>query len=157
MEIKEFTAKTCKQLAQEVTELLKPLAEKYGLTLRPAGGKYSDIAWTGKFEFKLGNPEKLEENSKKTFEMYADIFGLKPSDYGKLVRLGSSFYKIAGIKTSAHKRNIIIEKDGKRYITTPEDVIKGLARGSKQSGEYESMVISSKDIGTLNLSDLEGE
>ena len=156
MEIKQFTPKVCKQLAQEITELLKPLADKYGLTVRAAGGRYSDIAWTGKFEFKLGNPEKLQENDKKTFEMYADVFGLKPSDYGRLVRLGSSLYKIVGIKTSAHKRNIIIEKDGKHFITTPEDVINGLAKWSKQF-ESESIVLTNKDVGTLNLSDLEGE
>ena len=153
MEIKQFDSKICKQIQLEMMELLKPLTEKYGLIVNPLSGSYTDISWKAKLEFNLDNPEKIQEDAKKTFEMYADIYGLLPSDYGKRIRLGGKFYTIAGIKTSAHKRSIVImREDGKRFITTPQDVLCGLNRIKPIS---ESFVLTGKDIGKLNLSDID--
>ena len=152
MEIKQFSRAVCKSLAEEVTEALEPLAKKYGLTLENGSGSFTPASWTKKIIFKVGDDEVQRKAEEKRFKELASYYDLEPDDYGKTIQFAGKPYKIIGIRTKASKRPVQIQRyDGKIFVTSADEVRRKLGR----KDSYESITLTSKDIGTLNLSDLE--
>lgn len=156
MKVTEFSRKICRELSEEIFTALEPVAQKYNLTLEKKGGSFTLSEWTHKIIFKVGDEEIQEEAAKQKFASQAFWYGLKPDDYGKTLMLSGRQFKITGIKPRASKKPILIERDdGRIFVISDTEVRKQLGR--KDENNSESIVLTSKDVGTLNLSDLEGE
>ncbi len=79
------------------------------------------------------DPVAAEEERQRT-KMYWDLncwrAGLQPDDYGKVIEIGATKYRISGYKENARINSIFItdDKTGKVYVTSPETVKKCLSR-----------------------------
>lgn len=151
MEVKEFDRAIVRNLGEEARKLLVPLAKQYGLTVRQGSGRFDTLKFTTKFEFVIADKALVAENAKKTWDTYAEFLGLSKDDFGKTVMLAGKPYKVVGLKANAHKNNVIIERNGKRYVCRPSFL------PSYKSIGTQVMEISSKDVGTLNVKDLMDE
>lgn len=97
-----FNRTNLKLLRPELEQLLKSddfktLCAKYGMTASLGNAKFSETECT--FQLKL----KAEGAAKTDFESYAVLFGLKPTDLGKVIVVGGYSYTITGINPKAPK------------------------------------------------------
>lgn len=125
------------------------------MTLDTGNGSFTPSSWTKKIIFLVGDEKAQQKEAEKKFRNLADAYNLEPDDYGKTIMFSGKPYKIIGLRTKASKRPVQIQRyDGKIFVTSTEEVNRKLGRAANN---YESLVLTSKDIGTLNLSDLEGD
>ena len=127
--IKEFNSQTLKALRVELQSDLDALELKYGLKFHVGNMTYSDTVVTIKVDAGLGNTDA----TKHKFKEYAARFGLKPSDYGKIVYVNGSQYKISGIKPKAHRYPIVMQNTdtGKMY-KFPQYVVKDVLEAANE-------------------------
>ena len=98
-----------------------------GLTVE--GGELSDIDLRHGFdiEFSVGIPMddgSLYSVDRALFEVLAEPFGLKPSDYGRIFRTGGETFRITAINPNRPKYPISAERlaDGRGYKFTVENI-----------------------------------
>ncbi|KPU83212.1 hypothetical protein JI58_09465, partial [Marinosulfonomonas sp. PRT-SC04] len=105
----------------------RKVAETHGLTVE--GGALSDIDLRHGFDigFSVGIPMddgSLYSADKALFEVMAEHFGLKPSDYGRTFRNNGEIFRITAINPNRPKFPISAERvaDGRGYKFTAENV-----------------------------------
>ncbi len=114
-----LTKRDCEQLRQEVTELLMPLAEKYGICLDSVKQACSIDADSVAINARFSLPERPESvaslKEELDFRAYAEGFGMKPSWLGQEFKRGNFTYKVAGLMVNAPDHCVVLQRsDGAR-------------------------------------------
>lgn len=120
-----FTREICRQINKELHEAAAVIAGKYGVSAEIKGGTFSPNTFVSKMEF-FGKGAK-EDNEKRTFELAAVAFGLRPEWLGAEVHVYGDTYKIVGLKPKSTKYPVVIEKNGKQYKASAADICRAMA------------------------------
>ncbi len=124
---RNLTPALCDRLRLDLLNACRKVAETHGLTVE--GGELSDIDLRHGFdiEFSVGIPMddgSLYSVDRALFEVLAEPFGLKPSDYGRIFRTGGETFRITAINPNRPKYPISAERlaDGRGYKFTVENI-----------------------------------
>ena len=99
----------------------------FGVTVKPARSKYTNGS-TGTLQVELiadgADPER------ENFERFAALYGVKPSDFGRLFTLNGVRYKLTGIEAGRPKFPFVGERTmtGGRFKFTRQSVIGAFER-----------------------------
>ena len=125
---RNLTPELCSRLRHDLLQACLAVAENHGLTVE--GGELSDINLRHGFDigFSVGIPTadgSLYSVDKALFEVMAEHFGLKPSDYGRTFRNNGESFRITAINPKRPKFPISAERvaDGRGYKFTAENVV----------------------------------
>tara|TARA_R110000787_G_scaffold5153_5_gene18994 strand:+ start:499 stop:936 length:438 start_codon:yes stop_codon:yes gene_type:complete len=113
--INKFTPKVCKEVVEEINEVLATLGDKLGLKISTKGGSYCSDSFTTKLNILLPNAKTDEEKALES--QLTDLF-LDPQS--------NSEFELVGYKTRASKRPFVIIKrsNGARYVTSENQAIR---------------------------------
>ena len=132
---RNLTPELCKRLRRDMMKACLTVAETHGLTVE--GGELSDIDLHHSFniDFRVGIPMEdgvIYSPDKAMFEVLAQHFGLKPSDYGRTFRSGQDLHRIVGINPNRPKYPISTERvsDGRGFKMPAENVVMYLQRSN---------------------------
>ena len=124
---RNLTPALCDRLRLDLLNACRKVAETHGLTVE--GGELSDIDLRHGFdiEFSVGipmNDGSLYSVDRALFEVLAEPFGLKPSDYGRIFRTGGETFRITAINPNRPKYPISAERlaDSRGYKFTVENI-----------------------------------
>ena len=129
MPILSFDKRNIENLATEVEAALQAVAQRNGLSLSRASGKFSSGTFTPKFSFNTvvltpipGTDDALGVPA--SFARQAYSVGLSPSDSGKTFSLDGKSYRIIDINTrrSAYPVSAVRTSDGKGFKFAGIDV-----------------------------------
>lgn len=109
----------CEQLRKEATELLIPLAEKYGICLDSVKQACSKDADTVAINARFSLPKRPESvatlKEELDFRAYAEGFGMQPTWLGQEFKRGNFTYKVAGLTVNAAQKCVVLQRsDGAR-------------------------------------------
>lgn len=134
---RNLTPELCNRLRRDLLKACLTVAETHGLTVE--GGALSDIDLRHGFdiEFSVGIPTvdgSLYSAYKALFEVMAEHFGLKPSDYGRTFRNNGETFRITAINPNRPKFPISAERvaDGRGYKFAAENVVLYLLNSDHQ-------------------------
>jgi hypothetical protein len=107
-------------IENEMSVLLKPLEEKYGVNVQMRGGKFSDTCLTAKVEIaEKGTSGEVLNREATELRDHAELFNLPKDAYGKKVRVGTNEYTLIGINPRCWKAPLLGKRhDGKVYKLT---------------------------------------
>lgn len=122
--IVSFDRSICKMLNEEITDAIKPLAEKYGLSILPAGGSYDELSYTKKIKLQVKETESGKSGAAAEFARYAPMFGLPEDAFGKtFISSSGTRFRINGIRPKATRAPVIaINDNGVAYKFSAETV-----------------------------------
>lgn len=131
MKMTEISRANLNLLQNEFAKELKALGDKYGVTIRPGGGRYGGTSGEVRLRVQVQDLKKAEERAKLTWRTYANWFGFKPEDFGKTFMFRGHRYRIAGCNPNAPKNSIEVERvyDKKAYVMSPDLVKDALSAG----------------------------
>jgi len=125
--LRNLTPGLCEHVRQEMLEACKAVAERHGLAVE--GGDIGDVNLRHGFDirFRVGIPlmdGALFEPEKAMFEVMADLYGLRPSDFGRTFSTGRETFRITAIHPNRPKYPISVERipDKRGFKFTAEDV-----------------------------------
>lgn len=101
--IMKFSKPALKELRSPIEEALKELGEKYGISLRVGNGNFGDVSAKFTLEMKVADTSVLEQNDRREFSAYAQLFGLRGIDFGTRILLSGVPYEVAGFAMSRKK------------------------------------------------------
>ena len=135
---RNLTPALCDRLRRDLLNACRKVAETHGLTVE--GGELGDIDLRHGFDigFRVGIPTadgSLYSADRALFEVLAEHFGLKPSDYGRTFRTGGEAFRITAINPNRPKYPISAERiaDGRGYKFTTDNVTLYLQNSERQS------------------------
>jgi len=112
--ITAFDRVTCRAMSAEIIAALQGIADKYGVSIKPAGGRFTTDNWTNKIEVSIvDNSGTAVTKEVSNFNNYCHLFGLSKSDLGKAFSSNGKTFILCGLNPSAHKMPII----GRNAIT----------------------------------------
>lgn len=118
--IVSFDKNNANTLHDEMMVLLAPLAEKYGVKIRKAGGSIGTDTTTLKVEFRAEG----EDAEKSAFAKNANLFYCTLADYGKMATINRREVKLVGFELKRSKFCIrCFMTDEKKIMLYPEDVL----------------------------------
>jgi alanyl-tRNA synthetase len=114
-----LTENICEQLREEVTELITPLTEKYGICLDFVKDVCSEDAVSVAINARFSLPKRPESiatlKEEQDFRGYAEGFGMRAAWLGKEFKRGNFTYKVAGLVVNAPKKCVVLQRsDGAR-------------------------------------------
>lgn len=107
-----------KKIRVEVEENLKEIGKRYNIKFTAGNCTYSDEHFTLKLNgATISNSGEVQSKEALDFKAYAELFGFKPDDLGKIFNVVGVKYKIIGLKLRAHNLPIIVQRvdTGERY------------------------------------------
>ena len=112
--LKEFNRQNLKGFAADVEKAVTAVAQKYGVAVTGAAGRFSPHECTKKFEFNTGaqSGETGVDVKYKANIVYADAYGMphiKETDYNKLFTSQGQTYRFVGINTKGRRFPIIAQ------------------------------------------------
>ena len=129
---RNLTPGLCERGRREMLEACQSVAARHGLVVE--GGDLSDVNLRHGFNthFRVGVPMAdgaLFEPDKVLFEVMADAYGLKPSDFGRTFSTAGETFRITAINPKRPKYSISVERlpDRRGLKFTAEDVALFLA------------------------------
>ena len=130
MKIEQLERQEVRFLEKEMLEVLKPLMEKYGLTIRQDGGKFGGHFFNAKFHIEV--PAAATKQRKNDFDRYADMYGIK-APYGFSYENGGKTYTVESIQHNKPKNRIALTRDdGRTYQCSVEMINKAWERQAKE-------------------------
>ncbi len=121
MAITKFDRATLKALRNELDVAMKAVTEKYNISHKLGGIRFTETDFTVKVSVQVGSGA---DSARLTWEKYAPMFGLKASDFGKSFFHRGAKFKIVGIKPNARNNPVVAESArGARYVFTTDDVL----------------------------------
>jgi len=128
MKIKTFDRTNLRNLTTDISEALKTVATKYGISLTYKGARFSPSNATIKLEAAvIGASGVAESRERKDFTTYASMYNLNPAWLDKLFVHGGESFKITGLSTRKRKNPVLCvsQRNNKTYIF-PADTVKVL-------------------------------
>lgn len=91
-----------KEFRKDLDEIIKPLEEKYGVTIDLGSISFSDIEFSTKINVKNNeiNGKSVEQYE---FEKVCHLYGFKPEDYGKEFKQKDETFKFVGFNINSPK------------------------------------------------------
>jgi hypothetical protein len=132
--IKEFDKKNLNTLRADFDQAIAEVAKKHGIVIRLGNIRYDSVKATSKVEFAVTTAPDgtTTANSQEAlraadFSRYAASFGLKPDQYGAIIKHGRESYKLVGFSPRSTRFPILATRlsDGKTF-KLPESAIVGL-------------------------------
>lgn len=119
--MKKFDRVVLKALRSEIDVALRPIAEKYSISLTLGSTTFEPSRFAAKIEGAVldgdGQPASKEAEN---FTRYAQVFGFLPDDLGKSIMLSGKPYTIIGLRPTAPKRPVLLEDaNGRRNVVAP--------------------------------------
>jgi hypothetical protein len=113
----KFDRTNCRLLAEEIERALQPVAEKHGIVIRSGRGSFSPTNYTLKVECSVRLNGETVTREAEAFKRYAEHYGLKPEDLGKIISHGGRQFRIVGLKPNSRRFPVLAERlpDGKRF------------------------------------------
>lgn len=114
---------TIRRVHAAIEVAVRKVAEAEGFTVLRSRMSYDDAGFKVNIgaAWKAGTVSNVD-GEQVEWQRYAPIYGLPSDALGKSFKVGARVYKIVGIRPTAHKRPIIAECNGKRFVFAPEDV-----------------------------------
>jgi hypothetical protein len=118
MTMNQFDKPTCRLLAEEIDRALQPVAERHGIVIQHGRGSFSPTNYTLKIECSVRLNGETVTPEAEAFKRYAEHYGLKPEDLGKIISHAGSQFRIVGLKPNSRRFPILAERlpDGKRFV-----------------------------------------
>lgn len=134
MSNKQFTAPMLNELRNELNEAVDAVAKKHGLTIHFGRATYE--ALTASFNVEVGfAPSNDYDPARDIWDRNYARVGLEKDDYGKVFSFANSseLYKICGYSSKARTNSINIRRvrDGREFVTSPEEIMIALGRRNK--------------------------
>ena len=108
-------------------EIYKEIADKYGLISSSGGFSYNEtegrvrVTFQALTENENGDTETPDE---RDFRLYADGYGLKPTDFNRAFIHNGEKFKITGLKTSRRKYPVSAERvKDKKVFKFPSSIV----------------------------------
>jgi hypothetical protein len=130
MSLTKFDKETIRKLRVEMDEVLKTLADKYGIQIKAGNATFSENLVTLKVDCSILKDGKAVTKEAEAFLAYAKIIGLDPSDLGREFSLNNKTYKVLGFQPRKEKFPMICEdtKSGKMYRLPEDSVVAALKK-----------------------------
>ena len=134
--MKTMNRAACRTIQEEMMKALKPVADKFGLTVEYDGARFSSTQVTAKVKWAVVTETVGTDGASKAvpanFAADAVTLGLKPEHYGATFKSGRTEYRITGIKMSRYKYPVSAErvKDGRGFKFPVAMVLGGLPNAS---------------------------
>jgi hypothetical protein len=110
-------------------EALQAVAKEYGCTVSRKGWTYGGSYAKVSFEFALVKSDGSTMDSRAVaFVEAAGLFGLKPTDLGRIINIKGELFKITGFKPRSTRYPVVLErvKDSRTFSLTLEGTQKVL-------------------------------
>ena len=104
----------------QIEAALKELGEKLGVTIKVGSGNFQPDGSAGMLKLELTEIREDGVSAEEiAFRKVCSLYGLKPEDYGKELKIRNETFKLVGINTRAPKSPVEIERipDGVRFKT----------------------------------------
>jgi hypothetical protein len=126
--MKQFTPKTLDEIQNAIAVSLGEIEKKYGVTLKLGKTSYSSLEATVKIQAKINDTTALMAQAQKEWNMWAEVYGMKPEHFNKVIKIKGVPYRVVGINTSAPKYPVkaLRISDGREFRVTPEAVTSSL-------------------------------
>jgi hypothetical protein len=113
----EFDKTNCRLLAEEIERALEPVAERHGIVIQRGRGSFSPTNYTLKVECSVRLHGETVTREAEAFKRYAEHYGFKPEDLGKIISHGGRQFRIIGLKPLSRRFPILAERlpDCKRF------------------------------------------
>jgi len=132
MKITRFDRTVCMNIGKAVTDALKPLEDKFGISFNRKGGAFSDTSYTMKIEMAVVAADgTVLSREAENFKKYCMMYNLEAEDLGKTFIADDGYiWKVTGLNSRSRKYPILAEraKDGKTFKLGLRMVQKGLGR-----------------------------
>lgn len=104
MKITAFDKRNIADFQREAIAALKDLADRYGVSVREAGGKWSPEKFTMHIEAKIADPQAAADLARATFNRKCSMFELLPSDFGaKFEYNPGDWWELVGLEPNRPK------------------------------------------------------
>jgi hypothetical protein len=116
-------------IAPAINKELEELFKRHGLKMGKLGASIEEHTGTVRYSITCGDMNLKDASGNATspeaerFKLHAHLFGMKPEWLGNSFTMRGAKYTIAGLKSGRSSKCVILEKDDKRYVMTPEDVV----------------------------------
>lgn len=133
----EFNRNAVKVLREELQKTVEEYAGKSGLVINFGNATYSD----NEVIFKVSVVRQGIDNEKEKWETNCSFLGLAKEDYGKKIRLNNECYTVVGLKTSARKNIIVIQRDrdNAKYVISKDTFVR--CGGKDTWGDWKASVV----------------
>ena len=108
-----ITRKLLQDIRPEMDEALKPLAEKYGITIQVGNGSYGGLTGHLKVNLATTNEEGEDQNA-IDYKRYASLYNLKEEWLNQSFVQRGETYTIVGLNPKKRKNMLLVrrERDG---------------------------------------------
>lgn len=110
----------------QIEAALKEVGEKLGITITVGSGNFLPDGSAGMLKLELAEVREDGVSAGEiAFRKVCSLYGLKPEDYGKELKIRNETFKLIGLNTRAPKKPVEIERipDGGRF-KTGENILK---------------------------------
>jgi hypothetical protein len=124
MKIQTINRPSCKLIRAAIDENLAEICEELGLKMEHRSGSFDDNQFTAKISFILADADPAKDE----FEMWAKTYGVAPTDYGRVLKIGTTTYRLTGINTKAPKYPFLAvrESDEGKFKFTSSVILRAL-------------------------------
>ncbi len=108
-----LTRDLVKQLHRDVDDAIKFIADKYNLVSSSGGFSYNKTEGRVRVTFQALTENEsgvIETPDERDFRLYADGYGLKPTDINRVFVSNGEKFKITGLKPSRRKYPVSAER-----------------------------------------------
>jgi hypothetical protein len=127
--------KVAREIQLEMAAALQAVADKHGVSIKPAGGVVGDISMKLKFEVTVKDEAAVEALARSTFNVMAHAYGLEPRHFGTIIQSGGKRLQLVGIEVSRIKYPIKMKNVDTGVVALYTDAVVPrikLARGDAQ-------------------------
>lgn len=111
-----FNKTNLRSLRPELEKALADVCAKHGITATIGSGSFTESECKFRLILNLEGSEAKTKVDSATFERYATLYGLEPTDLGKSFMVSGNWYKVTGISPSRPKFPIDGERlDGRKF------------------------------------------
>jgi hypothetical protein len=118
-----ITKDELKNFRSDFDKAITELEKKYNITISQGSISYSENEFHMKITAKKNTTTSGKSTEQADFEKYCELFGLKPSDYGKTFKSNGKEFMITGLNVRARSMPVIAYcSDGKSYKFSEESI-----------------------------------
>lgn len=130
--LRNLTPALCEQIRVQIRDACAKIAEQHGLIADEAAILNVNLRSGFELRLQVGIPLSdgtLYSPERALFEVFAQDFGLEPTDYHRIFIMNGETYRITGINPNRPRYPISTQRipDGRGFKFTPTDVAIGLA------------------------------
>lgn len=127
--MKTIDRATVRMIQQRMQTVLEDLGKELGLSFRAGNARFDDASATVKVHVgTIGKGGVVVDPLASDFKKYAKMYGLKPAWLGKSFKWAGQQYRIVGLNTRGRVRPVIVERNGRRFRASEQEVAQGMRK-----------------------------